>query len=79
MRNVALSTNWGISPPSGGGLLDGLTGTFSSDLQDRSLGLTILAACLPDLQSFQPLHCFGYGTKPGSASMPRNPAWSSSS
>jgi hypothetical protein len=79
MRNVAFFASRGISPPSGTGLLGGLTGTLSSELQDRSLGLRIRAACLPDFQAFQPPHCFGYGTEHGTAaSIPRNPAWSSS-
>jgi hypothetical protein len=79
MRNVALFASREISPPSGGRLLDGLTGTLSSNLHDQSLGLTIRAACLPDRRVFQPVHCFVYGTEHGTAaSMPRNPAWSSS-
>jgi hypothetical protein len=79
MRDVAHFASRGISPPSRGGLLGGLTGTLSFDLQDRSLGLRNRVACLPDFQAFQPPHCSGYGTEHGTAaSMPRNPAWSSS-
>jgi hypothetical protein len=62
MDNEALLAHRGISTPSRGELRDGLTKTLSSELQERSLGLTPQAACLPDLPSFQLLHCVIYGT-----------------